>query len=150
MHRYTFQWLNLVHFLWVYLSEWGLPYLLCPISGVHGFSRCGYHSSARVYRITHLPCLSWWVTVKSVMLCWWLNFCLLASHWRFVLIILKMVERLDHDTSAIQITYCDHSFQCPCISKWAYLSCQVGSILRFVFFVLFTVILYMNFLYAYW
>ncbi|KAK1420971.1 hypothetical protein QVD17_22980 [Tagetes erecta] len=35
------------------------------------------------------------------------------------------LERLDHDTSAIQITYCDHSYQCPCISKWAYLSCQV-------------------------
>ncbi|MFS8009447.1 putative transcription factor C2H2 family [Helianthus anomalus] len=34
-------------------------------------------------------------------------------------------ERLDHDTSAIQITHCDHSFQCPCISKWTYLSCQV-------------------------
>ncbi|KAJ0788600.1 putative transcription factor C2H2 family [Helianthus annuus] len=35
------------------------------------------------------------------------------------------LERLDHDTSAIQITHCDHSFQCPCISKWTYLSCQV-------------------------
>ncbi|PWA72231.1 zinc finger (ubiquitin-hydrolase) domain-containing protein [Artemisia annua] len=35
------------------------------------------------------------------------------------------LERLDYDTSAIQITHCDHSFQCPCITKWAYLSCQV-------------------------
>lgn len=35
------------------------------------------------------------------------------------------LETLDHDTSAIQITLCDHSFQCSCISKWTYLSCQV-------------------------
>ncbi|XP_071724198.1 BRAP2 RING ZnF UBP domain-containing protein 1 [Rutidosis leptorrhynchoides] len=35
------------------------------------------------------------------------------------------LERLDYDTSSIQITLCDHSFQCPCISKWTYLSCQV-------------------------
>nr|GEW41783.1 BRCA1-associated protein [Tanacetum cinerariifolium] len=35
------------------------------------------------------------------------------------------LERLDYDTSAIQITHCDHSFQCPCITKWTYLSCQV-------------------------
>lgn len=35
------------------------------------------------------------------------------------------LERLDHDTSAIQITLCDHSFDCSCVSKWTYLSCQV-------------------------
>uniref|UniRef100_A0A7C8ZF04 RING-type domain-containing protein n=1 Tax=Opuntia streptacantha TaxID=393608 RepID=A0A7C8ZF04_OPUST len=35
------------------------------------------------------------------------------------------LERLDQDTSGIQITLCDHSFQCSCISKWTYSSCQV-------------------------
>ncbi|XP_020227367.1 BRCA1-associated protein isoform X2 [Cajanus cajan] len=35
------------------------------------------------------------------------------------------LERLDPDTSGIQATLCDHSFQCPCVSKWTYLSCQV-------------------------
>ncbi|XP_047321710.1 BRAP2 RING ZnF UBP domain-containing protein 1 [Impatiens glandulifera] len=35
------------------------------------------------------------------------------------------LERLDYDTSGIQTTLCDHSFQCPCVSKWTYLSCQV-------------------------
>ncbi|KAF7148156.1 hypothetical protein RHSIM_Rhsim03G0250100 [Rhododendron simsii] len=35
------------------------------------------------------------------------------------------LERLDQDTSGIQSTLCDHSFQCPCVSKWTYLSCQV-------------------------
>ncbi|KAA8535127.1 hypothetical protein F0562_030130 [Nyssa sinensis] len=35
------------------------------------------------------------------------------------------LERLDHDTSGIQSTLCDHSFHCPCISKWTYLSCRV-------------------------
>ncbi|CAL5339433.1 unnamed protein product [Camellia sinensis] len=35
------------------------------------------------------------------------------------------LERLDQDTSGIQTTLCDHSFQCPCVSKWTYLSCQV-------------------------
>ncbi|KAL6274856.1 hypothetical protein ACE6H2_025548 [Prunus campanulata] len=35
------------------------------------------------------------------------------------------LERLDADTSGIASTLCDHSFQCPCISKWTYLSCQV-------------------------
>ncbi|XP_061991915.1 BRAP2 RING ZnF UBP domain-containing protein 1 [Rosa rugosa] len=35
------------------------------------------------------------------------------------------LERLDADTSGIATTLCDHSFQCPCISKWTYLSCQV-------------------------
>ncbi|GAB4849703.1 hypothetical protein Ancab_004497 [Ancistrocladus abbreviatus] len=35
------------------------------------------------------------------------------------------LERLDQDTSGIQCTFCDHSFQCPCVSKWTYLSCQV-------------------------
>ncbi|KAF3453730.1 hypothetical protein FNV43_RR04171 [Rhamnella rubrinervis] len=35
------------------------------------------------------------------------------------------LERLDPDTSGILSTLCDHSFQCPCISKWTYLSCQV-------------------------
>ncbi|GMY35823.1 BRAP2 RING ZnF UBP domain-containing protein 1 [Fagus crenata] len=35
------------------------------------------------------------------------------------------LERLDPDTSGILSTICDHSFQCPCISKWTYLSCQV-------------------------
>ncbi|KAK7857588.1 BRAP2 RING ZnF UBP domain-containing protein 1 [Quercus suber] len=35
------------------------------------------------------------------------------------------LERLDADTSGILSTICDHSFQCPCISKWTYLSCQV-------------------------
>jgi hypothetical protein len=36
-----------------------------------------------------------------------------------------MPERLDPDTSGILTTLCDHSFQCPCVSKWTYLSCQV-------------------------
>ncbi|PSS36109.1 BRCA1-associated protein [Actinidia chinensis var. chinensis] len=35
------------------------------------------------------------------------------------------LERLDQDTSGIQSTLCDHSFQCPCVLKWTYLSCQV-------------------------
>ncbi|CAN6681231.1 unnamed protein product [Malus baccata var. baccata] len=35
------------------------------------------------------------------------------------------LERLDADTGGIVSTLCDHSFQCPCISKWTYLSCQV-------------------------
>lgn len=35
------------------------------------------------------------------------------------------LERLDHDTSGIHTTLCDHSFQCPCVLKWTYLSCQV-------------------------
>lgn len=35
------------------------------------------------------------------------------------------LERLDQDTSGIQSTLCDHSFDCSCISKWTYLSCQV-------------------------
>ncbi|RZB56401.1 BRCA1-associated protein isoform B [Glycine soja] len=35
------------------------------------------------------------------------------------------LERLDPDTSGILTTLCDHSFDCPCVSKWTYLSCQV-------------------------
>lgn len=35
------------------------------------------------------------------------------------------LERLDQDTSGILSTVCDHSFQCSCVSKWTYLSCQV-------------------------
>ncbi|RDY09616.1 BRCA1-associated protein [Mucuna pruriens] len=35
------------------------------------------------------------------------------------------LERLDPDTSGILTTLCDHSFECPCVSKWTYLSCQV-------------------------
>ncbi|KAL1372273.1 hypothetical protein HN51_002401 [Arachis hypogaea] len=35
------------------------------------------------------------------------------------------LERLDPDRSGILTTLCDHSFQCPCVSKWTYLSCQV-------------------------
>ncbi|KAG9156641.1 hypothetical protein Leryth_006612 [Lithospermum erythrorhizon] len=35
------------------------------------------------------------------------------------------LERLDQDTSGIQKSLCDHSFQCSCVSKWTYLSCQV-------------------------
>ncbi|GAB2289193.1 hypothetical protein Dimus_023496 [Dionaea muscipula] len=35
------------------------------------------------------------------------------------------LERMDRDTSGIQHTLCDHSFQCTCASKWTYLSCQV-------------------------
>ncbi|KAF7838780.1 BRCA1-associated protein [Senna tora] len=35
------------------------------------------------------------------------------------------LERFDPDTSGILSTLCDHSFQCPCVSKWTYLSCQV-------------------------
>ncbi|XP_050369615.1 BRAP2 RING ZnF UBP domain-containing protein 1 [Argentina anserina] len=35
------------------------------------------------------------------------------------------LERLDADSSGIATTLCDHSFQCPCISKWTYLSCEV-------------------------
>lgn len=35
------------------------------------------------------------------------------------------LERLDHDTSSIKITVCDHSFQCSCITKWPFWSCQV-------------------------
>ncbi|KAG8364146.1 hypothetical protein BUALT_Bualt19G0096500 [Buddleja alternifolia] len=35
------------------------------------------------------------------------------------------LERLDPDTSGIQSTLCDHSFQCSCVSKWTYLSCPV-------------------------
>ncbi|KAH7546338.1 hypothetical protein FEM48_Zijuj01G0190200 [Ziziphus jujuba var. spinosa] len=34
-------------------------------------------------------------------------------------------ERLDPDTSGILSTLCDHSFQCPCVSKRTHLSCQV-------------------------
>ncbi|KAJ8635060.1 hypothetical protein MRB53_009327 [Persea americana] len=35
------------------------------------------------------------------------------------------LERLDQDTSGILTTLCDHSFQCPCISKWTDSSCPV-------------------------
>ncbi|XWS70721.1 hypothetical protein CRYUN_Cryun03dG0071900 [Craigia yunnanensis] len=35
------------------------------------------------------------------------------------------LERLDPDTSGILSTFCDHSFQCSCTSKWTYLSCTV-------------------------
>ncbi|KAI3778858.1 hypothetical protein L2E82_08245 [Cichorium intybus] len=35
------------------------------------------------------------------------------------------LERLDHDTSSINITVCDHSFQCSCITKWPFWSCQL-------------------------
>ncbi|OMO81163.1 Zinc finger, UBP-type [Corchorus capsularis] len=35
------------------------------------------------------------------------------------------LERLDPDTSGILHTFCDHSFQCSCTSKWTYLSCTV-------------------------
>ncbi|RZC50447.1 hypothetical protein C5167_018873 [Papaver somniferum] len=35
------------------------------------------------------------------------------------------LERLDQDTSGILTTVCDHSFQCPCISRWADSSCPV-------------------------
>ncbi|VFQ77156.1 unnamed protein product [Cuscuta campestris] len=35
------------------------------------------------------------------------------------------LERLDQETSGIQTTFCDHSFQCSCVSKWTYSSCQV-------------------------
>ncbi|PIA42398.1 hypothetical protein AQUCO_02000091v1 [Aquilegia coerulea] len=35
------------------------------------------------------------------------------------------LERLDQDTSGILTTLCDHSFQCPCISKWTDSSCLV-------------------------
>ncbi|XP_016174192.1 RING finger protein ETP1 homolog isoform X1 [Arachis ipaensis] len=27
--------------------------------------------------------------------------------------------------SGILTTLCDHSFQCPCVSKWTYLSCPI-------------------------
>ncbi|RYQ91646.1 hypothetical protein Ahy_B09g097634 [Arachis hypogaea] len=30
------------------------------------------------------------------------------------------------DRSGILTTLCDHSFQCPCVSKWTYLSCPVS------------------------
>ncbi|XP_021277175.1 BRCA1-associated protein [Herrania umbratica] len=36
------------------------------------------------------------------------------------------LERLDPDTSGILSTFCDHSFQCSCTSKWTYLSCTVS------------------------
>ncbi|XP_072072350.1 uncharacterized protein [Arachis hypogaea] len=35
------------------------------------------------------------------------------------------LERLDPDRSGILTTLCDHSFQCPCVSKWTYLSCRI-------------------------
>lgn len=35
------------------------------------------------------------------------------------------LERLDPDTSGILTAVCDHSFQCPCTTKWTHLSCQV-------------------------
>ncbi|KAJ7978949.1 BRCA1-associated protein [Quillaja saponaria] len=35
------------------------------------------------------------------------------------------LERLDPDTSGILSTICDHSFQCPCVSKWTFMSCLV-------------------------
>ncbi|CAI9100833.1 OLC1v1038015C2 [Oldenlandia corymbosa var. corymbosa] len=35
------------------------------------------------------------------------------------------LERLDQDTSGIQVTLCDHYFHCSCVSKWTYQSCQV-------------------------
>ncbi|KAF6158228.1 hypothetical protein GIB67_015022 [Kingdonia uniflora] len=40
------------------------------------------------------------------------------------------LERLDQDTSGILTTLCDHSFQCPCISKWTDLSCLVCQFYR--------------------
>ncbi|CAH9131312.1 unnamed protein product [Cuscuta epithymum] len=35
------------------------------------------------------------------------------------------LERLDQDTSGIQATLCDHSFQCSCVSKRTFSSCEV-------------------------
>ncbi|KAJ3677227.1 hypothetical protein LUZ60_002951 [Juncus effusus] len=35
------------------------------------------------------------------------------------------IERLDQDISGIVVTSCDHSFQCPCVSKWVNSSCPV-------------------------
>ncbi|KAK9098721.1 hypothetical protein Syun_025766 [Stephania yunnanensis] len=35
------------------------------------------------------------------------------------------LERLDQDTSGILATHCDHSFHCPCNSKWTDSSCLV-------------------------
>lgn len=51
-----------------------------------------------------------------------------------------LIERLDHDTTGIHTTLCDHAFDCPCVSKWTYLSCQVGSfVLSFFSFLFFLI-----------
>jgi len=51
----------------------------------------------------------------------------LVRYWLWIMISVFywMLERLDPDTSGILTTLCDHSFDCPCVSKWTYLSCQV-------------------------
>lgn len=41
-------------------------------------------------------------------------------------VLMKILERLDPDTSGIQSTLCDHSFHCSCVSKWTFLSCTVS------------------------
>ncbi|XP_025699914.1 uncharacterized protein [Arachis hypogaea] len=38
--------------------------------------------------------------------------------------LVQFASRLDPDRSGILTTLCDHSFQCPYVSKWTYLSCQ--------------------------
>ncbi|QHO49347.1 uncharacterized protein [Arachis hypogaea] len=49
--------------------------------------------------------------------------------------LVQFASRLDPDRSGILTTLCDHSFQCPYVSKWTYLSCQEGSSLPYVFYI---------------
>jgi hypothetical protein len=56
---------------------------------------------------------------KGIMIVW------IHIYGDMCLFFVWIPERLDPDTSGILTTLCDHSFQCPCVSKWTYLSCQV-------------------------
>lgn len=55
------------------------------------------------------------------ILCIWIDMLLC-----WFLFLFLVTERLDPDTSGIISTFCDHSFQCSCTSKWTYLSCTVS------------------------
>ncbi|XLR04138.1 hypothetical protein S83_070336, partial [Arachis hypogaea] len=46
--------------------------------------------------------------------------------WDKVLLISAQKDnRMQFQRSGILTTLCDHSFQCPCVSKWTYLSCPI-------------------------
>ena len=63
---------------------------------------------------------------KSLFLCRIVIRLGVGTHNFFFCNFFLLLERLDPDTSGILSTLCDHSFQCPCTSKWTYLSCQVS------------------------
>lgn len=122
-----------------------MPYFIFAFRGILGMWRSCWDSSSWLYRNTNLSSLLGWVPFFSSL---WPSVCLDLSDFFFavfnfsevIMIVwidvygdiffyfyVWMPERLDPDTSGIRTTLCDHSFQCPCVSKWTYLSCQVCS-----------------------